>query len=154
MVFDREQFAPKMVIIHYTGVKVDSVAGRSGCALADRDSMIRFQDKMWGEPENQDWEGVFHSLTPDEVARIPMNDVRMFVLTLDDNTQELQVDMDAISLSQRFPHCERVRYRRVVDPSVAIPFLMGGNLRLGANSPVRSLGSNTLRHIMQFTILH
>ena len=108
---------------------------------------------MWGEPENRDGEGVIHSLTPDEVARIPMNERRMYVFTLDDNTQELQVDMDSTYLSQRFPRCRRVWFRRVVDPSVAIPFLMGGHLRLGANLPVRSLDSDTLRNIVKFTIL-
>ena len=83
-----------------------------------------------------------------------MNDRRMFVLTLDDNTQELTVDMDPTFLSQRFPRCERVWYKRVIDPSVAIAFLLGGNLRLGANSPVQPLDTETLRLIMQFTILH
>jgi hypothetical protein len=119
------------------------------CALVDSDSMIRFQDKMWGKPENRDWEGVFRSLTPDEVARIPMNDVRMFVYTNDDNTQELAVDMNSTFLSQRFPRCRRVWYKRVVDPSVA-----GGHHRLGANSPVRLLNSDVSSLIMEFTILH
>jgi hypothetical protein len=78
----------------------------------------------------------------------------MYVTTNDDNTQDLAVDMDSTYLSQRFPRCRRVWYRRVVDPSVAIPFLMGENLCLGADSPVQSLDSDTLRFIMQLTILH
>jgi hypothetical protein len=117
--------------------------------------MIRFQDKTWSHPESHDRNAhVFYFLTPDEVARIPMNERRMFVLTRDDCTQELHVDMDFTYLSQRFPRCERVWFNRVVDPSVAIAFLLGGNLRLGANSPVRSLDPDTLRHILELTILH
>jgi hypothetical protein len=116
--------------------------------------MIRFQDKLWNEPEHRDWEGVIHPLTLDEVARIPINDVRMYVFTNDDNTQDLAVDMDSTHLSQRFPRCTRVWYRRVIDPEVAIPFLMGGNERLGANSPVLPLDPDTLCLIMQLSILH
>ncbi len=83
-----------------------------------------------------------------------MDDRRMFVLTLDDYTQELHVDMDPTYLSQRFPRCERVWFKRVVDPSGAIAFLLGGNRRVGANSPVLSLDPDTLRHILELTILH
>ncbi len=83
-----------------------------------------------------------------------MNNVHMFVLTNDDNTQELAVDMASTYLSQRFPRCRRVWYKRVVDPSVAVPFLMGGHRRLGAGSPVRLLNPDVSSLILQFTILH
>ena len=117
--------------------------------------MIRYQDKLWGEPRTHDWEGDLYPLTPAEVANVPRpNELRMYVHTYDDHTQELSVDMDSTYLSQRFPRCRRVLYRRVIDPSVAIPFLMGGDERLGANSPVQPLDPDTLRLILQLSILH
>ena len=117
--------------------------------------MIRFEGKMWGDPCNFDpYEQIEIPLTPEEEVRVPMNNERMHVATYTNNTQELVVDMDSTYLSGSFRRCMRVWYKRVVDPSVAIPFLIGGNLRLGADSPVRSLDPEILRLIVQHTIPH
>ncbi len=126
------------------------LGGVTGSALVD--CMIRFQGKMWGDPSTLDCEQEMHPLTLEEAARVPMNNERMCVTTYDNNTQELMVDMDSTYLSERFRRCRRVWYKQVVDPSVAIPFLMGGNLRLGADSPVLSLNSDMLCLIVQRTI--
>ena len=108
---------------------------------------------MWGLPFISDSEEVIHPLTPEEMGRVPMNDERMHVLTYADNSRELCVDMDPTYLSDRFRRCMRVWYKLVVDPSLAIPFLMGGHPRLGVESPVQNLDPGILRLIVQSTML-
>ncbi len=110
---------------------------------------------MWGDQCNFDpYEQIEIPLTLEEAARVPMNNERMHVATYADNTQELVVDMNSTYLCYRFRRCRHVWYKRVVDPSVAISFLTGGNLRLGADSPVRSLDPEILLLIVQRTIPH
>ncbi len=108
---------------------------------------------MWGDPSISDWEQAIHPLTPEEAALIPTGNWRMRVTTYADNTQELVDNMYPTFLSERFRRCMRVWYRRVVDPEAAIPFLMGGHLRLGADSPVQSLDPEILRLIVQHTVV-
>ena len=113
--------------------------------------MIDYDGKTWTNP-TVSVEGQEVALTTDEIQRIPTGEgVNYFIQTLEDATQYLVIQFPRTSLGPRLGHVQGVTYERVFD-QVAIPFLMGSHARLGANSLVRLLETETLRFILYRTV--